>query len=41
MGSEATRGRARAQLVAQKSEERYEQWLRQLRDESFVEILED
>ena len=41
MGDEATRGRARAQLVAQKSEERYEQWLRRLRDESFVEILEE
>ena len=41
MGSEATRGRARAQLVAQKSEERYDQWLRRLRDEAFVEILED
>ena len=40
MGSEATRARARAQLVAQKSDERYEQWLRRLRDESFVEILE-
>lgn len=40
MGEEATRARARAQLVAQKSDERYEQWLRRLRDESFVEILE-
>ena len=40
MGTEATRGRARAQLVAQKSEERYDQWLRRLRDEAFVEILE-
>lgn len=40
MGEEATRARARAQLVARKSDERYEQWLRKLRDESFVEILE-
>jgi len=41
MGKEVTRGRARAQLVAQKSEERYENWLRRLRDESYVEILDD
>lgn len=40
MGAEATRARARTQLVAQKSDERYEQWLRRLRDESFIEILE-
>ena len=40
MGEEVTRARARAQLVAQKSDERYEQWLRRLRDGSFVEILE-
>jgi peptidyl-prolyl cis-trans isomerase SurA len=41
MGKEVTRGRARAQLVAEKSEERYEDWLRRLRDESYVEILDD
>ena len=41
MGKEVTRGRARAQLVAEKSGERYEDWLRRLRDESYVEILDD
>jgi len=41
MGEEVTRGRARAQLVAQKSEERYESWLKRMRDQSYVEILDD
>jgi len=41
MGEEVTRGRARARLVAEKSDERYESWLRRLRDESYVEILDD
>jgi len=40
MGKEVTRGRARAQLVAEKSKESYEEWLRRLRDESYVEILD-
>ena len=41
MGKEVTRGRARARLVAEKSDERYESWLRRLRDDSYVEILDD
>lgn len=41
MGKEVTRGRARARLVAQKSDERYESWLRRLRSEAYIEILDD
>jgi len=41
MGKEVARGRARAQLVAQKSEDRYDDWLRRLRDESYIEILDE
>jgi peptidyl-prolyl cis-trans isomerase SurA len=41
MGEEVTRGRARSRLVAQKSEERYESWLKRLRSESYVEILDE
>lgn len=41
MGEEVTRARARAQLIAQKSDERYDTWLRRLRDESFVNILDE
>lgn len=40
MGEEVMRGRARAQLISQKTDEEYEQWLRRLRDEAFVEILD-
>ena len=40
MGEAVTRGRARAQLVQQKSEERYQRWLRQLRNNAYVEILD-
>ena len=41
MGEEVTRGRARGELVAQKSEEKYEDWVRGLRDQSYVEILDE
>ena len=41
MGEEVARARARSQLVAQKSEERYVQWLIRLRDEAYVEILDE
>jgi peptidyl-prolyl cis-trans isomerase SurA len=36
---ERTRGAARNQIHARKTDERYEQWARQLRDEAFVEYL--
>lgn len=41
MGEEVTRGRARARLVAEKSDERYETWLRRLRGDAYIEILDD
>jgi peptidyl-prolyl cis-trans isomerase SurA len=42
MSQERLRAQARAQLAARKADERYQQWLRQLRDEAFVEYyLED
>ncbi len=41
VGDELDRNNARQQLRARKAEERYEQWLRQLRDESYVEVLRE
>ncbi len=35
---EIDRNNARQQILARKAEERYEQWLRELRDEAFVEV---
>lgn len=40
-GEKVTRARARGQLMGQKSDELYEQWLRRLSDESYIEILDD
>ncbi len=37
MGNELARNNARQQIRARKSDERYNRWLRQLRDESYVE----
>lgn len=41
MGDAVTRGRARGQLVAEKSEEKYEDWVQRLRDQSYIEILDE
>jgi peptidyl-prolyl cis-trans isomerase SurA len=41
IGQEREIARARNQIHARKAEERYEQWLRQLRDEAFVEYRSD
>jgi peptidyl-prolyl cis-trans isomerase SurA len=38
MGEELVRNDAREQIRARKSDERYARWLRQLRDESYVEL---
>lgn len=39
VGEEFDRNKARQELRARKAEERYEQWLRQLRDESYVKLV--
>jgi len=39
MGEQFDQNKARQQLRARKAEERYEQWLRQLRDESYVKLV--
>jgi peptidyl-prolyl cis-trans isomerase SurA len=39
VSDEGARARARNQIHARKSEDQYEQWLRQLRDEAYVEYL--
>jgi peptidyl-prolyl cis-trans isomerase SurA len=39
MGQERLRTQARAQIAARKADERYQQWIRQLRDEAYVEYL--
>jgi peptidyl-prolyl cis-trans isomerase SurA len=39
MSDERLQGQARQQIHARKAGERYEQWLRQLRDEAYVEYL--
>lgn len=41
MSSERMQGIARQQIHARKATERYEQWLRQLRDEAYIEYLVD
>jgi len=38
MSKEQQRGKARAALRAQRSDEAYQDWVRQLRDKAFVEI---
>ena len=39
ISSELTLNSARQQVHTRKADERYEQWLRQLRDEAYVEVL--
>ncbi|MFP5348949.1 MAG: peptidylprolyl isomerase [Gammaproteobacteria bacterium] len=41
VGDERARNAARSQIHARKADDRYEQWLRQLRDEAYVEYLLD
>lgn len=41
VGHEREIANARAQIHARKADERYEQWLRQLRDEAYVELRSD
>lgn len=41
MSSERLQGVARQQIHVRKASERYEQWLRQLRDEAYVELFSD
>jgi peptidyl-prolyl cis-trans isomerase SurA len=41
LSDERLRGLARQQIHTRKASERYEQWLRQLRDEAYVEYLSD
>ena len=41
IGDQLDRSKARKQLQMRKSEERYQQWLRQLQDEAYIQILID
>lgn len=41
ISKERLEGTARQQLHARKASERYEQWLRQMRDEAYVELVDD
>jgi peptidyl-prolyl cis-trans isomerase SurA len=41
MGQERLQASARQQIHARKADEHYEQWIRQLRDEAYVEYLLD
>ena len=41
VGGDRARNAARAQIHARKADDRYEQWVRQLRDEAYVEYLLD
>ena len=41
ISQERNRAAARSQIHARKADERYEQWLRQLRDEAYVEYMEN